>query len=97
MEEILARSRLRLDRPDAGQVGGVGETGMAIMAVRPGYTLSEAEIHAHYERVSRAQRPRPIRFVDALPHNATGEIHKPTLRPQFGSPEAAGTTQAAGW
>lgn len=72
-----------------------GETGMAIIAVKPGHTLSEAEIHAHCEtNLARFKRPRLIRFVDALPRNATGKIHKPTLRQQFGSPKATDTTQA---
>jgi fatty-acyl-CoA synthase len=72
-----------------------GETGMAIIAVKLGHTLSEAEIHAHREtNLARFKRPRLIRFVDALPRNATGKIHKPTLRQQFGSPKATDTTQA---
>jgi fatty-acyl-CoA synthase len=29
-------------------------------------------------------RLRLIRFADALPRNATGKIHKPTLRRQWG-------------
>jgi fatty-acyl-CoA synthase len=72
-----------------------GETGMAIIAVKPGHTLSEAEIHAHCEtNLARFKRPRLIRFVDALPRNATGKIHKPTLRQQFGSPKATDADQA---
>jgi fatty-acyl-CoA synthase len=35
-----------------------------------------------------------IRFVDALPRNATGKIHKPTLRKNFGSPKAIDTARA---
>ena len=61
-----------------------GETGMAIVAVKPGHTLSEAEIHAHCEaNLARFKRPRLIKFVDALPRNATGKIHKPTLAEGF--------------
>src|SRR5258706_5954478 len=64
-----------------------GETGMAIVAVRAGHSLTEAEIRAHCEvNLARFKRPRLIRFVDALPRNATGKIHKPTLRKTFGSP-----------
>jgi fatty-acyl-CoA synthase len=63
-----------------------GETGMAIVAVKPGHSLSEAEIHAHCEvNLARFKRPRLIEFVDALPRNATGKIHKPTLRKDFGA------------
>jgi fatty-acyl-CoA synthase len=66
-----------------------GETGMAIIAVKPGHSITEAEIHAHCEtNLARFKRPRLIKFVDALPRNATGKIHKPTLRSNFGSPKA---------
>jgi fatty-acyl-CoA synthase len=69
---------------------------MAIIAVKPGHTLSEAEIHAHCEtNLARFKRPRLTRFVDALPRNATGKIHKPTLRQQFGSPKATDTQAVA--
>jgi fatty-acyl-CoA synthase len=72
-----------------------GESGMAIIAVKPGHTLTEAEIHAHCEaNLARFKRPHLIRFVDALPRNATGKIHKPTLRRQYGSPKATDTDQA---
>ena len=66
-----------------------GETGMAIVAVKPGHGITEAEIHAHCAaNLARFKCPRLIRFVDALPRNATGKIHKPTLRKNFGSPDA---------
>ncbi len=72
-----------------------GETGMAIIAVKPGHTITEAEIQAHCEaNLARFKRPRAIRFVDALPRNATGKIHKPTLRKNFGSPKAIDTERA---
>jgi fatty-acyl-CoA synthase len=59
---------------------------MAIVAVRPGQTITEAEIHAHCEaNLARFKRPRLIQFVEALPRNATGKIHKPTLRKNFGT------------
>jgi fatty-acyl-CoA synthase len=35
--------------------------------------------------LARYKHPRSIRFVDALPRNATGKVHKPTLRQQFGA------------
>ena len=63
-----------------------GETGMAIVAVKPGHSIAEADIHAHCEtNLARFKRPRVIKFVDALPRNATGKIHKPTLRANFGA------------
>jgi fatty-acyl-CoA synthase len=67
-----------------------GETGMAIIALKPGHALGEAEIHAHcLANLARFKCPWTIRFVEALPRNATGKIHKPTLRERFGLPGAA--------
>jgi fatty-acyl-CoA synthase len=61
-----------------------GEVGMAIVAVKPGHTLTPAEIHAHCAaNLAKFKCPRLVEFVDALPRNATGKIHKPTLRKQF--------------
>ena len=58
-----------------------GEVGMAIVAVKPGHTLTPAEIHAHCAaNLAKFKCPRLVEFVDALPRNATGKIHKPTLR-----------------
>jgi fatty-acyl-CoA synthase len=66
-----------------------GEAGMAIVALKPGHSLAAAEIDAHCAaNLARFKCPRLIRFVEALPRNATGKIHKPTLRKNFGSPEA---------
>ena len=73
-----------------------GEIGMAIVAVKPGHSLTEAEIHAHCAaNLARFKCPRLIRFVDALPRNATGKIHKPTLRKNFGSPDAIDQLKSA--
>ena len=38
--------------------------------------------------LARFKCPRLIEFVDALPRNATGKIHKPTLRQNFNAPKA---------
>jgi len=66
-----------------------GEVGMAIVAVKSGQSLSEADIHAHCAKnLARFKCPRTVRFVDALPRNATGKIHKPTLRKNFSVPAA---------
>ncbi|WP_407156896.1 acyl-CoA synthetase [Bradyrhizobium sp. STM 3557] len=73
-----------------------GETGLAIIAVKPGGNLSEAEIHAHCAaNLARFKCPRLIRFVDALPRNATGKIHKPTLRQTFSAASATDLVQKA--
>ena len=61
-----------------------GEVGLAIVAVKPGQRLSEADVFAHcVANLARFKCPRQVRFVDALPRNATGKIHKPTLRKNF--------------
>jgi fatty-acyl-CoA synthase len=61
-----------------------GEVGMAIVAVKPGMRLTEAELFAHCaDNLARFKCPRLVRFVAALPRNATGKIHKPTLRKDF--------------
>jgi fatty-acyl-CoA synthase len=71
-----------------------GEVGMAIVAVKPGQSLTEAEISAHCAaNLARFKCPRLIRFVDALPRNATGKIHKPTLRKNFSSASATDVTK----
>ena len=62
-----------------------GEVGRAIVALKPGEILSEVEIFRHCEaNLARYKHPRSIRFVEALPRNATGKVHKPTLRREFG-------------
>ena len=60
-----------------------------IVALKPGHTLAAAEIHAHCAaNLARFKCPSRIEFVDALPRNATGKIHKPTLRRNFSTPKA---------
>jgi fatty-acyl-CoA synthase len=71
-----------------------GETGLAIVAVRPGQSIDEAAIIAHCRaNLARFKCPSQIRFIDALPRNATGKVHKPTLRSQFGGSSAPSATQ----
>jgi len=73
-----------------------GEVGMAIIALKPGHTLAREEIHAHCAaNLARFKCPRLIEFVDALPRNATGKIHKPTLRKTFSTPKATDTNAIA--
>ena len=58
-----------------------GEIGMAIVAVKPGQSVTEAEIMAHCAKnLARFKCPRLIRFVDALPRNAMGKVRKRELR-----------------
>ena len=73
-----------------------GEVGMAIIAVKPGHAITEADINAHCAaNLARFKRPHVIKFVDALPRNATGKIHKPTLRKDFGAPAPTDIAKAA--
>lgn len=61
-----------------------GEVGLAIVAVKPGQRLTEADVLTHCApNLARFKCPHQIRFVDALPRNATGKIHNPTLRKEF--------------
>src|SRR5437763_8894112 len=61
-----------------------GEVGLAIIAAKPGQRLTEADVFVHCAaNLARFKCPRQVRFVDALPRNATGKIHKPTLRNEF--------------
>ena len=54
------------------------------MAVKPGQQITEAEVIAHCrERLARFKCPTGVVFVEALPRNATGKVHKPTLREKF--------------
>jgi fatty-acyl-CoA synthase len=73
-----------------------GEVGMAIIAVRPGRAITEGEINAHCAaNLARFKCPRLIRFIDALPRNATGKIHKPTLRRNFSIASATDLAKTA--
>jgi fatty-acyl-CoA synthase len=73
-----------------------GEVGLAIVAVKPGHALTPAEIHAHCAaNLAKFKCPRLIEFVDALPRNATGKIHKPTLRKQFSVAKPTDASAAA--
>ncbi|WP_420132086.1 acyl-CoA synthetase [Rhodopseudomonas sp.] len=67
-----------------------GETGVAIVAVKRGQQLPESTLHAHCrERLARFKCPQRVIFVEALPRNATGKVHKPTLRERFLARETA--------
>jgi len=62
-----------------------GEVGRAVVVVKSGRTVSETDIVAHCAaNLARYKLPHSVVFTDALPRNATGKVHKPTLRQQFG-------------
>jgi fatty-acyl-CoA synthase len=63
-----------------------GAVGCAIVVRRNGVTVTEAELLAHCRpALARYKIPRSVIFTEALPLNAIGKVHKPTLRRQFGS------------
>jgi fatty-acyl-CoA synthase len=62
-----------------------GEVGRAIVVRKPDTALSEDALLAFCAaRLARYKLPHSVLFIDALPRNATGKVHKPTLRQQYG-------------
>ena len=62
-----------------------GEVGRAVVVVKPDMTLTEDDVLAHCAaNLARYKLPHSVVFTDALPRNATGKVHKPTLRQTFG-------------
>ena len=63
-----------------------GEVGRAIVVVKQGKLLTEDDVVAHCaSNLARYKLPHSVVFTDALPRNATGKVHKPTLRRQHGA------------
>src|ERR1700712_4962751 len=62
-----------------------GQVGRAIVVVKPGHALTEEAVVAHCAaNLARYKLPHSVVFAEALPRNATGKVHKPTLRQAFG-------------
>jgi fatty-acyl-CoA synthase len=60
-----------------------GEVGMAMISLRPGQTLSEADVRDFLaQRLARYKVPKYFTFLDSLPRNATGKILRSQLRSQ---------------
>ena len=58
-----------------------GEVGMAFVVTAPDAQLSEQQVVDYCgERLARYKLPFTVRFVDALPMNATGKVVKPELK-----------------
>jgi long-chain acyl-CoA synthetase len=58
-----------------------GEHVVAVILLRDGATLTEDEVRDHCaERLARFKVPRAVRFVDELPHSATGKLRRASLR-----------------
>lgn len=59
----------------------LGEVGRAFIVQTPGVDLAEAEILAWCQtNFANYKAPRSVRFVDALPLNASGKVVKSILR-----------------
>ncbi len=58
-----------------------GEVGRAVVTLRDGASLTEADLVAHLEgRLARYKIPRSVVFVSELPHNASGKLVKSRLK-----------------
>lgn len=57
-----------------------GEVGRAFVVLKPGANLDEAAVLEHCgSQLARYKVPKDVRFIDTLPHNATGKILKHQL------------------
>ena len=62
-----------------------GEVGRALVAVKAGQTLTEAEVIEHCRAyLARYKAPRSVVFVEALPRNPAGKVVKGELRVLYG-------------
>jgi len=57
----------------------LGEIAAAIIEVKQGFELTEAEVEDFCRDMPKYKRPRKIIFAD-IPRNPTGKIEKPKLR-----------------
>ena len=62
----------------------LGEIAAAIISVKEGASLTEAEVERFCLGMPRYKRPRKIIFAD-VPRNPTGKIEKPRLRAIYGA------------
>jgi len=65
-----------------------GEVGRAIVALKPGTVLTEAEILEFLKgRLAKYKVPRGVVFIDQLPRNAAGKVLKNILREKYSQSE----------
>jgi fatty-acyl-CoA synthase len=70
-----------------------GETGLAVMALKPGQSLEKESVLVHCrDRLARFKWPRDVAVVEALPRNATGKVLKRELRVRFVGKDAPAIT-----
>ncbi len=62
----------------------LGEIAAAIIEIKPGETMTEAELEDFCYELPRYKRPRKIIFAE-VPRNPTGKIEKPKLREMYGA------------
>lgn len=61
-----------------------GETGKAVLVLKPGQQLSADAVVAHcLANLAKFKVPASVEFIEALPRNATGKVLKRTLRDQY--------------
>lgn len=72
-------------RSSAWQMHAGAKSGRAVVVLKPDQTLTEDDVVAHCAtNLARYKLPHSVVFTEALPRNATGKLHKPTLRKLFG-------------
>lgn len=65
-----------------------GEVPMAVIALRPGHTLTAEQVIRFCEgKLARYKIPKSLEIVEALPRNAAGKVLKRVLREQFAPPQ----------
>lgn len=61
-----------------------GETGKAVVVLKPEQSLSEQQIIAHcLANLAKFKVPASVEYLDALPRNATGKVLKRVLRDRY--------------
>jgi fatty-acyl-CoA synthase len=76
--------------PQVGEVAIIGvpddrwgEVGQAIIVIKPEQTLDEQTVFKHCsDKLAKFKQPQSVRFIDEIPHNATGKVLKRVLRQQ---------------
>ncbi len=82
IEEVLYAHPAVAEAAVVGVPDPTGRGGHAVVAVKPGQPVTEAElIEFVKERAAAYKYPRTIEFRDSLPKDATGKILKKELRP----------------
>ena len=62
-----------------------GEIGLMIVALKPGYSLTDDELKDHCRgKLARYKIPKQIEFTAELPYSPYGKVIKAELRKQFG-------------